>query len=157
MADERTFQIQTDGVDVDEVMRLVRERVEKKRAAGVYDRYNLTGITKLEVAEAKSEEDFLRYSLKMLQRTHEIDIADFPIPNKGGPFGWLAVIVKKILWHLLKFYTWRMWTQQREFNAQVVNTLRALNRKIDALTRPPDEHSSPPPPEAGKRDPETHG
>ncbi len=32
------------------------------------------------VAEAKSEEDFLRYSLKMLQRTHEIDIADFPIP-----------------------------------------------------------------------------
>jgi len=139
MADDQTFEIQTEGVNVDEVMRLVRERVEKKRAAGVYDRYNLTGITKLEVAEAKSEEDFLRYSLKMLQRTHEIDIADFPIPNKGGPFGWLAVIVKKILWSLLKFYTWRMWTQQREFNAQVVNTLRALNRKIDALARPPDE------------------
>jgi hypothetical protein len=138
MTDEPIIEINTDGVDTDEIMRQIRARIDTKRAAGVYDRYNLTGITKLEVAEAKSEEDFLRYSLKMLQRTHEIDIADFPIPNKGGPFGWLEVLVKKALWYLLKFYTWRMWTQQREFNAQVVNTLRALNRKIDALKRPPE-------------------
>lgn len=139
MAEQQTFDIETDGVDTDAIMRRIRERIEQKRADGVYDRYNLTGITKLEVAEAKSEEDFLRYSLKMLQRTHEIDIADFPIPNKGGPFGWIEVAVKKVLWYLLKFYTWRMWTQQREFNAQVVNTLRALNRKIDDLKRPPDK------------------
>jgi hypothetical protein len=141
MAEDRIIEIGANGVDTDEIMRRIRERIEAKRKAGVYDRYNLTGITKLEVAEAKSEEDFLRYSLKMLQRTHEIDIADFPIPNKGGPFGWLAVLVKKVLWYLLKFYTWRMWTQQREFNAQVVNTLRALNRKIDALRRPIEEES----------------
>jgi hypothetical protein len=152
MAEERTFEIQTDGVDTDEIMRQVRARIEQKRAAGVYDRYNLTGITKLEVAEAKSEEDFLRYSLKMLQRTHEIDIADFPIANKGGPFGWLAVLMKKILWHFLRFYTWRMWTQQREFNAQVVNTLRALNRKIEALKRAPEERSPAPPDEADASD-----
>jgi hypothetical protein len=153
MPDEPTFEIQTEGVDVDAVMRLVRERVEKKRAAGVYDRYNLTGITKLEVAEAKSEEDFLRYSLKMLQRTHEIDIADFPIPNKGGLLGWLEVLVKKVLWYLLKFYTWRMWTQQREFNAQVVNTLRALNRKIDDLKRVLDERKPTEPPAPDKAQP----
>ncbi len=151
MADEPIIEIKTEGVDTDEVMRRIRARIETKRAAGVYDRYNLTGITKLEVAEAKSEEDFLRYSLKMLQRTHEIDIADFPIPNKGGPFGWLEVLVKKVLWHLLRFYTWRMWTQQREFNAQVVNTLRALNRKIDALKRPPDDA---PPAETTDSEPE---
>ena len=149
MAEDRIIEIAADGVDTDEIMRRIRERIEAKRTAGVYDKYNLTGITKLEVAEAKSEEDFLRYSLKMLQRTHEIDIADFPIPNKGGPFGWLAVLVKKVLWHLLKFYTWRMWTQQREFNAQVVNTLRTLNRKIDALNRPTEEQSPAPPGKAG--------
>ena len=142
MPNEQTFEINTEGVDTGDIMRQVRERIEKKRKAGVYDRYNLTGITKLEVAEARSEEDFLRYSLKMLQRTHEIDIADFAIPNKGGPFGWVEVIVKKVLWHLLKFYTWRMWTQQREFNAQVVNTLRALNRKIDALGKPPGKKNT---------------
>ncbi|MBN1917378.1 MAG: hypothetical protein JW889_05670 [Verrucomicrobia bacterium] len=139
MAEDRVIEINIDGIDTDEIMRQIRARIEAKRAAGVYDRYNLTGITKLEVTEAKSEEDFIRYSLKMLQRTHEIDIADFPIPNKGGPFGWLEVLVKKVLWHLLKFYTWRMWTQQREFNAQVVNTLRALNRKLDTLKRTVDE------------------
>ncbi len=152
MADEQTFEITTEGVDTDEIMRVIRARIEQKRKAGVYDRYNLTGITKLEVAEAKSEEDFLRYSLKMLQRTHEIDIADFPIPSKGGPFGWLEVIVKKALWYLLKFYTWRMWTQQREFNAQLVNTLRALNRKIDGLKRATDEAK-----QTDQRDPDAEG
>jgi len=139
MAEDRTIEINTEGIDTDKIMRQIRARIEAKRAAGVYDKYNLTGITKLEVSEAKSEEDFIRYSLKMLQRTHEIDIADFPIPNKGGPFGWLEVLVKKALWYLLKFYTWRMWTQQREFNAQVVNTLRALDRKLDGLKRTLDE------------------
>ena len=133
------FNIRSESVDVEQIMRQIRARIEAKRAAGVYDKYNLTGITKLEVSEAKSEEDFIRYSLKMLQRTHEIDIADFPIPNKGGPFGWFEVLVKRVLWYLLKFYTWRMWTQQREFNAQVVNTLRALNRKIDGLKRALEE------------------
>jgi hypothetical protein len=62
------------------------------------------------------------------------------------------VLMKKILWHFLRFYTWRMWTQQREFNAQVVNTLRALNRKIEALKRAPEERSPAPPDEADASD-----
>ncbi len=119
------------GVDVKKLMETVRQRVEAKKESGAYDRYNLSGITRLEIVEAKSEEDFLNYYLKVMQKSYELDIGDFEIPSKGGLLGKPAVWIKKIIWHLLKYYTYRMFTQQREFNSQVLNTLKYLNRKID--------------------------
>ena len=125
----------TGGVDVKAIMETIRKRVDEKKAAGVYDRYNLSGITKLEIADVKSDEDFLNYYLKVMQKSYELDIGEFDIPSKGGLVGKPAVWLKKIIWSLLKFYTYRMFTQQREFNLQVVNTLKGLNRKIDRQHR----------------------
>jgi hypothetical protein len=129
------FSVSVENLDVEEIVRAVKERVEKKKAAGVYDRYNLVGVTKLEVSQAKSEEDFLRYHLKALRKSWEIDIGDFEIPSKGGLLGRPAVWLKKAIWFLLKFYTFRLFTQQRDFNLQVVNTLQALNAKIEKLSQ----------------------
>lgn len=129
------FSINLDTIDVREIVRAVKERVEKKRAAGVYDKYNLVGITKLEVSQARSEEEFLRYHLRTLRKTWEIDIGDFEIPSKGGLLGRPVVWLKKAIWFLLKFYTFRMFMQQRDFNLQVVNTLQALNTKIEKLSQ----------------------
>ena len=155
---EHTFSINIDSMDVEEIVRAVKQRVEKKRAAGVYKKYNLVGITRLEIAQAKSEEDFLRYHLKSLRKSWEIDIGDFEIPSKGGLLGRPAVWLKKLIWHLLKFYTFRMFTQQRDFNLQVVNTLQSLNAKIDKLSEqvklasPPDKS-----PEDSRREPSAEG
>lgn len=133
-ASDDAFSLQIDNMDVEEIVRAVKQRVEKKRAAGVYKKYNLVGITRLEIAQAKSEEDFLRYHLKSLRKSWEIDIGDFEIPSKGGLLGRPAVLLKKLIWHLLRFYTFRMFTQQRDFNLQVVNTLQSLNAKMDKLS-----------------------
>ena len=123
------------SINVGEVMEVIRRRVREKKEAGVYDRYNLTGITRLEIVEAKSEEDFLNYYLKVMQKSYELDIGDFEIPSKGGFLGKPAVWLKKIIWKFLKFYTYRMFTQQREFNLQVLNTLKCINRKIEKQHR----------------------
>jgi len=131
MENEETFSIGADGIDVQKIMGKIRKRVGEKKAAGVYDKYNLDDITKLDISEAKSDEDFLRYYLKIIRRTYMLDIDEFDIPSKGGILGKPVVWLKKIIWHLLKFYTYRMFTQQREFNLQIVHTLAALNRKID--------------------------
>jgi len=128
---DQVFSIAADGIDVQKIMDKIRERVDEKKAAGVYDKYNLDNITNLEVAEAKNDEDFLRYYLKIIRRTYLLDIDDFEIPSKRGILGKPAVWLKKIIWKLLKFYTYRMFTQQREFNLQIVHTLVALNSKID--------------------------
>ena len=134
------FSIDLEDIDVQEIVRAVKERVEKKKAAGVYHKYNLVGITKLEVSQAKSEEDFLRYQLKALRKSWEIDIGDFEIPSKGGLLGPPGVWLKKLIWFLLKFYTFRMFTQQRDFNLQVVHTLQALDNKIKMLSQRLDAH-----------------
>ena len=126
------FEIGADGVDVKRVMRDIEERVARKKRAGVYDRYDLSRIASLELKNVKSEADFLDYSLKVIQQTWDIDIGDFPIYSKGGILGKPFVLLKKTIWKLLKFYTYRLFSQQKEFNCQITNAITSLNRKLDS-------------------------
>ncbi len=126
------FEIGADGVDVAAIQREIEDRVARKKEAGVYDRYDLSRVAALELGGVKSEADFLEYSLKVVQQAWDIDIGDFPICSKGGLLGAPAVLLKKSIWKLLKFYTYRLFSQQKEFNCQVVNAVVSLNRKIDA-------------------------
>lgn len=126
------FEINVEGIDVASLMEKIRQRVEEKKKAGVYEKYNLENISVLDLDNIKNDQDFLQYYLDVIQRTCDIDISPFPIINKGGIFGKFAVATKKIIWHLLKFYTYRMFNQQKEFNCQIVNTIISLNKKIDA-------------------------
>jgi hypothetical protein len=126
------FEIGADGVDVKRVMRDIEERVARKKRAGVYDRYDLSRIASLELKNVKSEADFLDYSLKVIQQTWDIDIGDFSIYSKGGLLGKPFVLLKKTIWKLLKFYTYRLFSQQKEFNCQITNAITSLNRKLDS-------------------------
>lgn len=126
------FQIGADGVDVAAIQREIEDRVARKKEAGVYDRYDLSRIAALDLSGVKSEADFLEYSLKVIQQTWDLDIGDFPIYSKGGILGTPSVFLKKAIWKLLKFYTYRLFSQQKEFNCQMVNAIVSLNRKLDA-------------------------
>ena len=129
---EKLFEIGADGINVEEIMTKIRERIEEKKKAGVYDQYDLSGISRLELENIASEEEFLNYYTEILQRTCDINIADFPIVNEGGVLGRIEVIVKKILWKLLKFYTYRLFTQQKEFNCQVTDAFISLRKCMDS-------------------------
>ena len=39
------------------------------------------------------------------------------------------MLLKKLIWKLLKFYTYRLFSQQKEFNCQVVNAITSLNKR----------------------------
>jgi hypothetical protein len=125
------FQIGASGVDTRKIMEEIERRVDKKRSAGVYDRYDLSKIAALELKNVKNEADFLTYSLKVIQQTWDINLGDFPIYSKGGILGKPMVLLKKVIWKFLKFYTYRLFSQQKEFNCQVVNAINSLNRKVD--------------------------
>ena len=77
------------------------------------------------------EQEFLQYYLRLIQSTCDINIGDFEIVNKGGFLGKPVVALKKVLWKLLKFYTYRLFSQQKEFNCQTVNTIISLQKKLD--------------------------
>ena len=131
MSEEKLFEVGAEGVDVEKIMRGIQARIEEKKKAGYYDQYDLSGIPRLELENIDSEEEFLNYYMEILQRTCDVNIGDFPIRNEGGLLGGVEVIVKKTIWKLLKFYTYRLFTQQKEFNCQVTNAFLSLRKYMD--------------------------
>jgi len=128
-----TFEIKTPGVDVKELIREIEERVEEKKAQGIYDQYHLKNIAQLELENIKDETQYLEWLLKVLDRSWDIHIGDPQIINKGGILGYPVVWLKKIIWQLLKFYTYRLFSQQKEFNSQVVIAVGLLAKRLEKL------------------------
>ncbi len=123
-------QINADGVNVERIMQEIRARVDEKKARGDYDQYDLTGLN---LSHLPADDDLLPFVLKIMKKSWEIEIGDFEIRSAGGLLGWIEVRVKKVIWFLLKFYTYRMFTQQREFNIQVVTALNGLHARLTRL------------------------
>ncbi len=129
--DEFQFDIPSCKDELEWVKKEIEKRVREKKESGIYEKYNLARINTLELQDIENESDFLDYYLKAIKSTWAIDINDWEIINKGGVFGKAVVILKKIIWKLLKFYTYRLWSQQREFNAQISNTVNAIHSKYE--------------------------
>ena len=128
---ENIFEIKDEKIDVQKIMEQIDKRVEEKKKTGVYDKYDLSRVSNLEIEKITDERDFLEYYLKVAKKTCDIDIGSFEIYSKGGILGKPAVWFKKIIWHCLKFYTYRLFNQQKEFNVQITNVLISLNQKLD--------------------------
>ena len=140
MPDEsgKKFDITAPALDAEALAAEVRERVRKKKESGAYDDYDLSGIASLDYEKELSEEDFLRYYLQVVERLSDLNYGDFEIASKGGRFGRAEVLLKKTIWKLLRFYTYRLFSQQREFDCQVAQALvshyRWSRKEIDRLS-----------------------
>jgi len=142
------FQIGTSGVDVEAVMAEIRRRVEAKRARGVYNQYSLADAGyEHGTITLKHGDEYFDYYLKNLLLAAEIDISDFPIESKTPFFGQPAVWLKKIIWKLMKFYTFRLFSQQKDFNARVAVILQGMERvysrrlaELEERLKAPDEN-----------------
>lgn len=131
--------ISSQGIDVEKIMHEIKERVEKKKKEGVYNKYNLNELVIKDAEQLKTEKDFLNYYLELIQHTCDINIGDFDIPSKGGFFGRPLAKFKRLIWVIMRFYTYRLFSQQKEFNFQLVNTIMSLNKRIDELEKKLEE------------------
>ncbi len=128
------FEIRADGVDVQAIMEEIRRTVERKRAEGVYDDDRIARAERMNFQELKDEDSFFDFYMSSLHHVHLVDINDFPIRTHRGIFGKPIVLLKKTIWKLLRFYTYRMFSQQNQINGQVINALDGLNRKLNRRT-----------------------
>ena len=129
---EEDFDIQCDSIDVADVMKKIEDKVETKRKAGTYELFDLSNLPNLELNQIKTEEDMLNYALSVIKRSCEINIGDYKILRDGkGPLSYIEVYTKKIIWKLLRFYTFRMFNQQKEFNHQIVNVVLSMKKYYD--------------------------
>jgi hypothetical protein len=135
------FTIGGNGINAEIIMAEIQKRVAEKEKAGAYQRYNLNQLAAGDINQLRAESDFLKYYLELIQHTADIDIGDFQIPSKGGILGKPLAKLKRLVWIILRFYTYRLFAQQKEFNFQLVNTVTSLNKRIDELEAKPENRT----------------
>lgn len=117
--------------ELKELEKKIDQDISEKESQGVYQKFNLDNLSTFDIQDIQSESQFLDYYLKVVQKTWAIDINDFEIPGRSGFAGKIEKGLKKVIWKLLKFYTYRLFSQQREFNSQVAATLQTLQVDFD--------------------------
>ncbi len=133
-----SIKIGAEGIDATKIVAEIQANVAEKRAAGVYDEARVARAEKNNLMTLKDDESFMQQYFLCLRQISQVDINDFEIVEKrGGIVGAVLVKVKKCVWGLLRFYTYRMWSQQNQINSLMLAALETVNdrhkREVDAL------------------------
>lgn len=121
--------IGADGIDVEKIIAAVKTAVAEKAARGVYRDARIARAEKANLASLTDDESLVRFYLDCLRNAAVVDVNDFDISERRRLFGALAIAFKKIVWKLLKFYTYRLWSQQNQVNSLLVAAIENLDEK----------------------------
>ncbi len=127
---ESFFSMEGTSANVAELNQLIENSIEQKEKQGIYTELDIVEITKVPFIDIKNEREFMSYYLNVIHKSWAIDINDFEIPQKNGLLGKLELKLKQMIWKLLKFYTYRLFSQQIEFNSQIRNSLIAVQKEV---------------------------
>jgi len=70
---------------------------------------------------------FIQALLATLQDTAFVDISDFEIIERRQRWSSPLIALKKAIWSLLRFYTFRLWSQQNEVNGFLLAALQGIH------------------------------
>ncbi|EKD27426.1 MAG: hypothetical protein ACD_79C00726G0001 [uncultured bacterium] len=126
------------NIKVSEIMKEINSCIKLRKELGVYDHHDFSRLTQINLQKISDKDLYLSEHLKALKNSWAVDINDFEILTKqSGILRILEVLLKKVIWKMLKFYTYRLFVQQREYNFQLSNAVHNINNlyssKIDEL------------------------
>ena len=99
------------GVDTEAVIRDIHASVKQKAESGCYQSAGLGDPGRFAPLEFKDNAAFLAFYLENLRESAFVDIGDFEIVEKRPRFRRLLVRTKQAIWSMLRFYTFRLWSQ----------------------------------------------
>jgi hypothetical protein len=128
--------ISAPGVDVDHVMEDIRAAVARKRAEGFYSDPRIARAERMNLSNLTDEDSFTAFYLECLRDAVHVDINDFEIRERRRFAGPLLVAFKRTVWSLLKFYTYRLWSQQNQANGMLLTAVEEIdNRYREKIAR----------------------
>jgi len=134
---ESIFDIGAEGIDAARIVEEIKARVAEKRERGAYMDARVARAERTNLANIKDQENFLSFYLDCLSDAIFVDINDFEIYERRAKFSKLFVLLKRTIWNLLKFYTYRLWSQQNDINglllSAVSNTESRFTERIKKL------------------------
>lgn len=117
------------GVDVNQVVAGIRDTVSAKMQSGAYAGAQLARAERFNLMNLKKDENFFEIYMESLRDAVFVDINDFEIRERRRSAGLILVPLKKLLWKLLKFYTYRLWSQQNQVNGLLLSATEEIDRK----------------------------
>lgn len=125
------------GIDTDAVISDIHAAVEAKTASGHYQAAGLGDPERFAPLAFKDNAAFLAFYLENLRENAFVDISDFEIIEKRPKFTRVLIRIKKAIWSMLRFYTYRLWSQQNQVNGLLLAAIEGVhdqqNEKIRAL------------------------
>ena len=132
---EPAMTIGADGIDVDALVERIRARVEERRNRGFYDEASVARAERYNLSNLADDEQFLERYLACLRQAVAVDINDFEIVEKRARFAPLLKKLKKGIWSLLRFYTYRLWSQQNQVNGMLLAAFEIADQRSRARIR----------------------
>ena len=129
------FEIGAQGVDTAKIVADIQAAVSKKIEDGVYADARIARAERTNLVNLRGEDQFLGFYLKCLHDAVFVDISDFEIRERRRYFAPMLIRFKKVIWGLLKFYTYRLWSQQNQINGLIVTATEGLDEKYAAKVK----------------------
>ncbi len=111
------------------IVERIRKSVDEKIAAGLYADARIAAAERTNLAQLRNDEQFAGFYLQCLRDAVYVDISDFEIRERRAVLAPFLVRLKKAIWSLLKFYTYRLWSQQNQVNGLLVTGLESVDEK----------------------------
>ena len=126
---EQLLSIGAPGLDVDRLVAEIQATADRKMRDGVYSDARVARAEKTNLVHLRGTDGFLTFYLACLRDAVFVDISDFEIRERRSAFAPALVALKKVIWKLLKFYTYRLWSQQNQTNGVLLAALETMHRR----------------------------
>jgi hypothetical protein len=131
---EAILTIGADGHDGARVEADLRDRVARKTRAGAYAGAAIPAAGRIELPFRRRTQSSNAFFLRCLREAARVDICDFEIRERRARLAPLLVRLKRAVWSLLRFYTYRLWSQQNEVNSLLVTGIESVREECTART-----------------------
>lgn len=119
------------------VLQDIQQTVRRKMESGTYDDARVGRAERHNLSQMKSQDEFLSFYLRCLREASVVDISDYEIHERRRAFSPALIRFKRLIWKVMKFYTYRLWSQQNQVNGLLVTAIEGIHDKyqarIDAL------------------------
>lgn len=136
---EPLFEIGAPGISVEKLVEDIRATVARKMEEGAYSDAAVARAEKNNLVHLKDNEAFFTFYIECLRDAVFVDINDFDIVERRRTFAPALVLFKRALWSMLKFYTYRLWSQQNQINGLLLSATEELDNRYRARIRELEE------------------
>ena len=126
---EAGFQIGARGVDTLQIVQDIQAAVRDKMQKRLYTDARVARAERTNLQHLKDDETFFSFYMECLHESVFVDIGDFEIRERRPRFSQTLIWVKQLVWKTLKFYTYRLWSQQNQVNGLLLSAIDSVDAR----------------------------